>query len=335
MSQFIVAVTGADTFVGEAVIELLESRDFPIAEILLATDKNSEDAGYRQYKGHSTPLFELSEVDFSRANMVINCLGRESSEQWVPQIAEQGILVIDGSGWAASYAAIPLVIPSINDATLADFREHQIIASPNALALMIVKAVHQLNQTYQIEELQVSTYQPMSDAGQLGLETLAGETASLLNGQKPDNRYFGPQASFNVLPVVGKLLSSGYTTEETSIMLELSRLLETVPVMVSCAYVPVFFGSCASVHMKMAQPVSADEVQVMLQSNESLSLSSAEQMMITAVGDAVGNEQIWVSRIREMMMHQAGVGCWVTADNVRVSALNMVQIAELLALEYF
>ena len=49
----------------------------------------------------------------------------------------------------------------------------------------------------------------------------------------------------------------------------------------------------------------------------------------TAVGDASGQDAVFVGRIREDISHPRGLNLWIVSDNVRKgAALNSIQIAE-------
>jgi aspartate-semialdehyde dehydrogenase len=51
----------------------------------------------------------------------------------------------------------------------------------------------------------------------------------------------------------------------------------------------------------------------------------------TAVGDAVGQDVVYVGRVRSGVDDPAELNLWLTSDNVRKgSALNAVQLAQLL-----
>jgi len=51
----------------------------------------------------------------------------------------------------------------------------------------------------------------------------------------------------------------------------------------------------------------------------------------TPVGDAVGQDAVYVGRLRAGIDDACELNCWVTSDNVRKgAALNAVQVAELL-----
>jgi len=55
----------------------------------------------------------------------------------------------------------------------------------------------------------------------------------------------------------------------------------------------------------------------------------------TPVGEAAGNDAVYVGRIREDISHERGLDLWIVSDNIRKgAALNAVQIAELLIEDY-
>jgi len=55
----------------------------------------------------------------------------------------------------------------------------------------------------------------------------------------------------------------------------------------------------------------------------------------TPVGEAAGNDAVYVGRIREDISHERGLNLWIVSDNIRKgAALNAVQIAEKLIEDY-
>jgi aspartate-semialdehyde dehydrogenase len=51
----------------------------------------------------------------------------------------------------------------------------------------------------------------------------------------------------------------------------------------------------------------------------------------TAMGQGVGQDDVWVGRLRRDISHPHGLNLWCVADNIRKGAAsNAIQIAELL-----
>jgi aspartate-semialdehyde dehydrogenase len=63
--------------------------------------------------------------------------------------------------------------------------------------------------------------------------------------------------------------------------------------------------------------------------------TSSKAKYPTAISHAVGEDDVFVGRIRADISHPSGLNVWVVADNVRKGAAsNAVQIAEILQRDY-
>ena len=106
--------------------------------------------------------------------------------------------------------------------------------------------------------------------------------------------------------------------------------MPTLKVSASSVQVPVFFGDSFSVSLQLAGPVDLVEVNAALEAGEGIELVEAGDYP-TAVGDAVGQDVVYVGRVRHGVDDTSELNLWLTSDNVRKGgALNAVQLAELL-----
>jgi aspartate-semialdehyde dehydrogenase len=99
--------------------------------------------------------------------------------------------------------------------------------------------------------------------------------------------------------------------------------------------VPVFVGHSLSVNIEFQDPLSADAARAALKKAPGVLVvdEPAKDMYATPV-EAVGEDFVYVSRIRQDQSIQNGLSMWIVADNLRKgAALNAVQItAELIKL---
>jgi len=94
--------------------------------------------------------------------------------------------------------------------------------------------------------------------------------------------------------------------------------------------VPVFFGDSLSVSLQTSGAVDIKAVNAALETAEGIELVEAGDYP-TPVGDAVGQDAVYVGRLRRGVDDGCELNFWVTLDNVRKgAALNAVQVAELL-----
>ncbi|MGB2078249.1 MAG: aspartate-semialdehyde dehydrogenase [Vibrio sp.] len=336
MSQeFNVAIFGATGAVGEAMLEVLEARDFPIAELFLLASERSEGKTYR-YKGKTVRVQNVDDFDWSQVHIALFSAGGELSERWAPIAADEGVIVIDNSSHFRYDFDVPLVVPEVNPDAIAEYRNRNIIANPNCSTIQMLVALKPIYDAVGIERINVSTYQSVSGAGKSGIDELAGQTAKLLNGLPAETSAFSQQIAFNCLPQIDDFMDNGYTKEEMKMVWETQKIFNDSGIMVNptCVRVPVFYGHAEAIHLETQAPIDAEQVTQLLEQTDGIRVFTTPDFP-TQVRDAGGIDDVLVGRIRDDISHHNGINLWVVADNVRKgAATNAVQIAELLIRDY-
>lgn len=111
---------------------------------------------------------------------------------------------------------------------------------------------------------------------------------------------------------------------------EYSGKVQRVHAADKCIQAPVFFGDSFSVTVQAANVVDLAKVNAVLEAAPGIELVEAGDYP-TPVGDAVGQDVVYVGRVRGGIDDPAELNMWLTSDNVRKgAALNAVQVAELL-----
>ena len=335
---FDVAIMGATGAVGQAMIEILQERNFPVRKLYLLASERS--AGKRlQFNGKSIVVENLVDFDFSQVQIGLFSAGGSLSGEYAPIAADAGCVVIDNTSYFRYQDDIPLVVPEVNPAAIADYRNHNIIANPNCSTIQMLVALKPIYDAVGISRINVATYQAVSGTGQDAIEELAGQTARLLNGQPVEEKVYPKQIAFNVLPHIDVFQENGYTKEEMKMVWETQKIFADYSIKVNstCVRVPVFFGHSEAVHIETDQKLSADDARVLLNSAPGVTVID-EQLdggYPTPVSDAAGQDATYVGRIREDISHPQGLNLWVVSDNVRKgAALNSIQIAECLIEQY-
>jgi aspartate-semialdehyde dehydrogenase len=121
-------------------------------------------------------------------------------------------------------------------------------------------------------------------------------------------------------------------------MVETKKILDPgIKVTATCVRVPVFIGHAEAVNIEFERPISADQARKALRGAPGISVVDhrADEGFVTPA-ECVGEDAVFVSRIREDQTVENGLSLWVVSDNVRKgAALNAVQIAErLVAKDY-
>ena len=333
-----VAVVGVTGAVGEVMLEIMESRSFPVDTLFPLASSRSAGKSV-QFRGKRHTVQDLSEFDFSQTPIALFSAGGDISAEFAPIAAAAGCVVIDNTSHFRRDADIPLVVPEVNPEAIAQYRNRGIIANPNCSTIGMLVALKPIYDAVGIERINVATYQAVSGTGKAAIEELAGQTARLLNGKPADPEVYPKQIAFNVLPHIDSFQDNGYTREEMKMVWETQKILsdETVSVNPTCVRVPVFFGHAEAVHIETRDPISAEAARALLEAAEGVVVIDQHEAggYPTPVSDSAGQDPVFVGRIRADISHPRGLNLWVVADNVRKgAALNSVQIAEILLSQY-
>jgi aspartate-semialdehyde dehydrogenase len=284
-------------------------------------------------------VIDAATFDFKRAQLGLFSAGGDVSALYAPRAAAAGCVVIDNTAHFRYEADIPLVVPEVNAAAIAQYRTRGIIANPNCSTIQMVVALKPIHDAVGIERINVATYQSVSGAGRKAVEELAEQTAQLLNGRPVEAKVLPKQIAFNCIPQIDRFLENGYTKEEMKMQWETCKIFgdESIRVNATAVRVPVFYGHSEAVHIETRRKISADEARALLARAPGVEVLDERKPggYPTAVTEAANHDTVYVGRIREDMTHERGLNLWVVGDNIRKgAATNAVQIAEILVREY-
>ena len=331
MSQsYDIAVIGATGTVGESIVQILEERDFPVGELHLLA--SSESAGSSvPYRGKNVRVREVDAFDFGKVRIAFFAAGAAVSRSYTERATAAGCAVIDLSGGLPVEQA-PNVIPEVNGEVLARLARPYQVACPSSAAAALAMVLGPLRTLIDVQRVGVTACLAVSSQGREGVTELARQTAELLNVKPLEPRIFDRQMAFNVLAQVGIPDSQGHVPLEKRMVSELRELL-SLPLMkvgVTCMQVPVFFGDSLSVSVQAHTPIDLAAVNAALEATDGIEVVDGPDYP-TPVGDAVGQDAVYVGRLRGGIDDTCELNFWVTLDNVRKgAALNAVQVAELL-----
>lgn len=328
-----IAIVGATGAVGQALIDILEERKFPFADLIpLASERSAGDT--ITCKRRDYVIRDLSTFDFKGVDIAFFSAGGSISREHAPRAAAAGAVVIDNTSEFRYDDDVPLVVAEVNPEKIGQ-RPRGIIANPNCSTMQMMVALAPIHRAVGITRINVATYQSVSGAGRLAMEELGRQTAAMLNFQSPEPARFPVQIAFNVIPHIDEFLDNGYTREEMKLVWESRKILgdEGIQVNPTAVRVPVFYGHAEAVHLETRDKIDAETARALLQEAPGVTLVDEPKSggYPTPVTHAAGNDAVFVGRIREDISHPRGLSLWIVSDNLRKgAALNAVQIAELL-----
>ena len=329
--RYRVAILGATGAVGTELLELLEQRDFPLADLKLLASARS--AGRTlPFKGEQLPLEAVNDDSFKQIDLVLASAGASVSKAWAAKAVAAGAVVIDNSSAFRMNPTVPLVVPEVNPQAAA---AHQgIIANPNCTTILMAVAVFPLHQVQPIRRIVAATYQSASGAGARAMEEVKTQTQAILQGQEPVAELFPYPLAFNLFPHNSPLNVEGYCEEEMKMINETRKIFgaPNLRVTATCVRVPVLRAHSEAINLEFDQPFDVAQAQAILSQAPGVKLvEDWEANYFPMPIDASGKDEVLVGRIRQDLSHAAGLELWLCGDQIRKgAALNAVQIAELL-----
>ncbi|MDH5179534.1 MAG: aspartate-semialdehyde dehydrogenase [Gammaproteobacteria bacterium] len=328
------AVIGAASPAGEAILRLLDEGRFPLGELYVVDADNSEEQ-YVDFRDDSLPLAELETFDFSKVQLAIFLTGEQTSAEYVSRATQNGCIVIDTSRAFRQDEDVPLVIAGINPELIDDFRQRDLIAIPSSAALQLLTVLKPIDDAVGITSVQVTAMLSVSEAGKRGQEELGRQTISMLNFNEIERDVFPGQIAFNLIPETGPFADGGYSLIELDIIKEAQKILSNGKISISATAIqaPVFYGHSEVVHITTRDAVSADKIGEILDNAPDVIVMQSQYP--TPVSCASAEPGVYVGRIREDLDAENGISLWIVADNIRHGiARNSVQVAEILVKGY-
>ena len=331
MSKVRVALLGATGAVGTELLELLQSRNFPLADLKLLASPRS--AGRTiSFQGQDLPVEPVTEQSFDGVDIVLASAGGGTSKTWASIAVERGAVVIDNSSAFRMNPEVPLVIPEVNPEAAAS---HQgIIANPNCTTILMAMAVWPLHQIQPVQRIIAATYQSASGAGMRAMEEVKAQARAILAGETPPTECFPYQLAFNLFPHNTPMNEQGYCEEEMKMVNETRKIFNAPEIRISatCVRVPVLRAHSEAINLEFGRPMPVAKARSVLAKAPGVQLvEDWEANYFPMPIDATGRDEVLVGRIRQDISHPCGLELWLCGDQVRKgAALNAIQIAELL-----
>jgi aspartate-semialdehyde dehydrogenase len=331
-----VAIVGASSLLGRELKQVLEDRNFPVADLVLL-DESFAAGTLTEAAGEPTFIQPLDEDSFEGARFVFFVGNRETAAaNWQAGI-RAGASVIDLTGGVSSEnqpfawipaldALLPAPAPTPASNSPASAQKRALYRSPGTaliIAASLAAALRELNPL----RVMVIFYPPVSEAGQAGVDELETQTTSLLSFRGIERTVFDAQVAFNLITAYGPEASTDLRDVRERLARDLAGYLggrAPVPA-IQFVQTPVFYGFAFSAYAEFAAKPDLARLE---------SAFSAAAMKITN-GDAppdnvsaAGESDIQVSRVERDPSVPGGCWMWGVADNLRLAATNAVRIAE-------
>ncbi len=321
-----VAVVGATGLVGKVMLKVLAERNFPVTELYPVASEKSVGKEV-EFKGKKYKVISMRDAIALKPAIAIFSAGGNTSLEWAPEFAKEGITVVDNSSAWRMDKDKKLVVPEINANTLT--KNDKIIANPNCSTIQMVVALAPLHKKYTAKRLVVSTYQSVTGTGVKAVLQLENERAGIS----------GPMAyphviDKNCIPQCDVFTENGYTKEEMKLVNETKKILgdDSIRVTATAVRVPVSGGHSECVNVEFEKEFEVADVRKLLSESPGIIVQDdPSKSLYPMPRTSADRDEVFVGRIRRDETQPKTLNFWVVSDNLRKgAATNAVQIAEYL-----
>lgn len=319
-----VAVIGSTGVVGNVMLSLLESRNFPLSDLIPVASERS--IGKKiLFKEKYYDIVSIEDAIKMKPDIALFSAGGSTSLEWAPKFAEVGTRVIDNSSAWRMDSSKKLVVSEVNSEVLT--KDDYIIANPNCSTMQLMVVLAPLHKVFKIKRLVISTYQSVSGTGKNAIDQLNGERID----SDPEMIY--PYSiDQNLLPHCDVFEEGGYTKEENKLINETRKILsdDSIQITSTAVRVPIEICHGESVNIEFENQFKLEQVFEILKNSPGLIVEDdpANNVYPMPINSA-NKDEVFVGRIRRDFSIESGLNIWVVADNLRKgAATNTIQIAE-------
>ncbi|HEV2177479.1 MAG TPA: Asd/ArgC dimerization domain-containing protein [Terriglobia bacterium] len=345
-----IAVVGASSLLGKELASVLEERKFPVAHLV------TFEAGDASEEEPDLPILDLGpgseaaveDLEVKEADIDFAFLAARPKKlpaflrpsRMGPSDAVRCI-VIDVGETLAEVPGLTVSAPFLGVVPLpggaSGDRRSRFVVSAHPAAIVISSLLLPLASRFEVKTGVAEIFIPASYSGPRGIEELQKQTVNLLSFQEVPSKVFGGQLAFNLLPRFGRRGRSdrsgvsGLSGLEAAIRNQLRQLLgDRVPLpALRLVQMPVFYSLALSLYIELAEAVPPEKIAAAVTEGAAgrvrLRRPSEPPPSPTA---ATGSGAILLDAILPDAGRPGGIWLWAAVDNLRLAAVNAVEIAE-------
>ena len=322
-----IVIAGASSLLGAELRSLLEESRFAGADFRLV-DEELAAGTLTEAGGEPAVIQPVEEGSFEKAGIIFFTGSSDFTLANFETASRSGAVVIDLSGHSISFANTFVWFSGAEKLRAQAFPEKPHLAAvPSAAAEGIVRLTLALREM-DVKDIVVTVLQPVSAAGNGGIEELETQTKQLLSFQSPGKELFDAQTAFNSLDRFG--LQSKFDLNHARLTLrnEVSACLQREGVLpsVQLVHVPVFYGVTFAACAKLGS--SANEEGILSACQRSGFAILDEPGIGPSNISAAGETAIQLSKPKSDQLQPGSWWFWGAADNIRLPAWNAVKLAE-------
>jgi len=342
-----VGIAGASSLLGQELLRVLKEREFPVPCLLtFEADEEEPDLPVVDLSEHLEAVAADEKVPATELDFIFLAARHGQTPPSLRPTLEAVSVGAATTGQAPHYVVIDMVealgesshgaprgmmsVPFLERTarTAEALPPSGVLISAHPAAIALSGLLLRLAARFPLKGAVAQVFFPASELGAQGIEELQKQTVNLLSFQKVPQRVFGAQLAFNLLAQLGGKRSAELTAVENNIRRQLRQYLANrVPSPALRVFqVPVFYSLGISLYVETAQPVAPEVLGAAL-AGEHIRVRRRSEPVPSQV-EAAGSSDILVDTIAPDPDHPTGIWIWAAVDNIRLAAVNAVEIAE-------
>ncbi len=223
---------------------------------------------------------------------------------------------------------VPLAAAGINDRAVT--RRTRLLANPAPDALILSHLFHALEPAFGLAKAVSFILRPVSAFDDAGIQELASQSASLLNGADPEKKVFREQIAYSFLSHTEDLDGDGACPSETRTASEIRRILERpdLPLSLASIQAPVFHTYTLVSCCELRREADLEGLEALFSGLPVFHMTPFREGCSASPLSVAGKDEIYVGRLKREPASPRSFWIWLTADNLtRGSAQNAVETA--------
>lgn len=327
-----IAVVGVMESIGREILNLLEESGVGAKDVFAVGYKIALGNQVSYGEDAELDVFNLDDFDFSKVDFAIFATTAEISKRYVPKALSKNVKVIDCSSAFFSDADVPMIVAGVNDNKITEASKG-LVSCPSSAVTQMLLPLSGFKAKYGIKRIVVSTYTSTSIYDKQGMDELFNQVRRIyMNDTLSDEqKVFKKQIAFNVIPQVGEFLGDE-TDYEWALNAETKKVLSAdVRVHANCAIIPAFVGCGMYVNIECDIDVDVEDVRTdMKQISGVVVFDKHVDGGYVTLNDVQGENDVYISRLRQDVSVENGISFWSVADNLRAGvAANAFKVLKL------
>lgn len=328
-----IAVVGVMESVGREILSFLAEDGISPKDVFAVENKSPMGSQVSYGEDDELDVYNLDDFDFSKVTIAIFATPEELSRRFATKAAKHA-KVIDCSDAFFGESDVPMIVAGLNDKKIHSAKNN-IVSIPSAPVTQMLLPLEKIYKENIVKRIVVSTYISTSVLGKAGMDELFNQTRKIFMNDTlvDDQQIFHKQIAYNVIPQVGEFIGEE-TKLEWAMNAETKKVLGAdVKIHANCAIVPTFIGCGLYINVECLNDVDVDDVREKMKTTPGVIVfDKSIEGGYVSMTDVQGENEVYVSRLRQDVSVENGFSFWCVADNLRVGvAKNAFGVMKLLS----